>query len=61
MEEAHAADIQKYINKIKELESVLDTIGERHQADIFQLKDLIQEKTTHIEMLIAEKKCVNIA
>ncbi|CAG7834675.1 unnamed protein product [Allacma fusca] len=55
MEEAHKLEVQKLLQKIRELEKILDGIGEMHQKDISQLKELLQEKSQRIEMLRAEK------
>lgn len=56
MENVHQEEMEKYRVHISKLEEVLETVGERHQADIMQFKELINEKTSHIEKLRTEKQ-----
>jgi len=56
MSEVHKEEIQEHLNRINDLEEVLKTIGDRQQVDTLQLRELVNEKTAHIDMLQTEKR-----
>ena len=56
MQDEYEVKLEKHQSRVNELESLLETVGVRHQGDILQLKDLVQEKNSHIEKLRTEKR-----
>jgi hypothetical protein len=56
MQEEYEIKILEHTTRVSELESLLETVGERHQGDMSQLRDLLHEKNSHIEKLRTEKR-----
>lgn len=55
MEDVHQDELKKLILRIKELEKIINGIGESHRQEMLHLEKLTHEKEKRIEHLETEK------
>jgi len=60
MNELHQQEMDKLLHRCKELEKLLESIGDRHREETSNLKEIISEKSKRLELIEAEKRQLEI-